>query len=275
MPRIFNPSVKLAATPSPTAHVWVFLGQELCVLPGAPSLTLPSSEQWRQWGIALEGAVGLGSLAEVPCVALALPEGSALPEGLERHSLRALYGRLEEEHYAIAVRAVQLLRFDREHRFCGSCGTPTQHLAGELARVCPACELHVYPRLSPAIIVLIRDGDRALLGWGKRFPEPVYSTLAGFVEPGETVEEAVAREVQEEVGVQVKNLRYFGSQPWPYPHALMLGFMADWAGGDIRVDPVELVDAQWFHWDALPRIPPRLSISRQLIDAFVEEHRQR
>jgi NAD+ diphosphatase len=142
---------------------------------------------------------------------------------------------------------------------------------GERARRCPACGLLAFPRLAPAIITLIeRDDGRALLARGRTFPIPMYSCLAGFVEPGETLEEAVHREVREEVGVEIDDVRYWASQPWPFPHSLMLGFNAAWAGGDIVIDPTEIVDANWFAADDLPAIPPGISIARRLIDDWVE-----
>jgi NAD+ diphosphatase len=128
-----------------------------------------------------------------------------------------------------------------------------------------------YPRIAPAIIVLVRRGDEALLARGARFPAAFYSTLAGFAEVGESLEETLAREVREEVGIEVKNARYFGSQPWPFPHSLILAFTAEWAGGEIVADGVEVLDAQWFRADALPPIPPRVSIARQLIDAWLDD----
>ena len=134
---------------------------------------------------------------------------------------------------------------------------------------CPACNLLAFPRLAPAIITLVTRGDELLLGRGVQFRAPMYSTLAGFVEAGESLEDAVHREVREEVGVEIANVRYWGSQPWPFPHSLMLGFHAQWVSGDIEIDPKEIADAQWFHRDALPNIPPRISIARKLIDAWL------
>ena len=140
---------------------------------------------------------------------------------------------------------------------------------------CPVDGNTAYPRLSPAVIVLIeRDDGRALLGRSGRWDTPMYSTLAGFVEPGESLEETVHREIREEVGVEVTDIRYFSSQPWPFPNSLMLGFTAQWASGEIKVDGVEIADAQWFTHDELPMIPPKLSIARRLIDDWVDRQRR-
>ncbi len=184
--------------------------------------------------------------------------------------LRMLYGSVDETTWTVAGRAVQLVAWERTHRYCGRCGTPTEPAPGERAKRCPACGLLAFPRLAPAVIVLVTRGDdEMLLARNANFPVAMYSTIAGFVEPGETLEEAVRREVKEEVGVELDDVRYVASQPWPFPHSLMLGFTARWAGGDIEIDGREIADAQWFHRDALPMIPPPMSIARRLIDSFV------
>ena len=184
--------------------------------------------------------------------------------------MRALFGLLDENLIWVAGRANQLVDWRRIHRYCGRCGHATEDKPDERARICPRCGLINYPRLSPAIIVAVVKGDRILLARNKRFRRPFYSVLAGFVEPGETLEECVAREVGEEVGISLANIRYFGSQPWPFPNSLMVGFVAEHAGGEIAVDNRELTDARWFSAGNLPPIPPRISIARRLIDWFVE-----
>ena len=271
MSSVFTSSPSAPAAPVAQAHWFVYRGIQLLVREGEGP-PLPSREELAAvLGGELEaGAHFLGTLDELPCFALPLPEGP-VPGGFETRPLRPLFGRLPERLWTVAGRAVQILEWDRTHRYCGACATPTVGVPGERARRCPTCDLTFYPRLSPAIIVLVRRGDEALLGQGNRFPGAFYSTLAGFVEPGETLEEALVREVREEVGVEVKDLRYFGSQPWPFPHSLMIGFHATYVSGELRPDPAELVDAKWFRYDALPRIPPRPSIARQLIDAWIAD----
>jgi len=190
--------------------------------------------------------------------------------------LYSYFGRASETEWTAAGRAVQLVEWARTHRFCGRCGTPTEQHAAERSMKCPACGLLAYPRLAPAMITLVTRGDpgpdqRALLARGVQFRAPMYSCLAGFVEPGESLEGAVVREVREEVGVEVGHVRYHSSQPWPFPHSLMIGFSAEWISGDIVCDPSEILDAQWFTRDALPNIPPRISIARKLIDAWLAE----
>ncbi len=164
------------------------------------------------------------------------------------------------------------MEWNRNHRYCGRCATATEAAPGARARRCPQCGLYAFPRLAPAIITLVqRDDGRALLARNARWPTAMYSCLAGFVEPGESVEDAVRREVLEEVGIEVGDLEYFGSQPWPFPHSLMLGFHARYHAGDIKVDGEEIAEARWFAPDELPDIPGRISIARKLIDAWRAE----
>lgn len=188
--------------------------------------------------------------------------------------LRAYHGQAPEEHWLAAGRAVQLVEWARTHRFCGRCATPAVLSDGERSMRCPACGLLAFPRLSPAMITLVTRGEpgpdqEALLARGVHWTSPMYSCLAGFVEPGESLEGAVLREVTEEVGITVRNPRYFGSQPWPFPNSLMTGFFAEYEAGDIVCDPTEIVDAGWYQRDDLPMIPPGISIARKLIDAWV------
>jgi NAD+ diphosphatase len=215
------------------------------------------------WGLHF-----LGMMGDVPCWAVDVPHGEDPADGAAADLFR-YFGMAPELEWLVAGRAVQVVDWARSHRFCGRCGTPTEAVPGERAMRCPKCRLMAFPRLAPAIITLVTRGDEALLAQGVQFRSPMYSTLAGFVEAGESMEDAVHREVREEVGVEIANIRYWGSQPWPFPHSLMLGFHADWASGEIEIDPKEIVDAQWFHRDALPNIPPRISIARKLIDAWL------
>jgi NAD+ diphosphatase len=233
-------------------------------------VALPDTAELALWGLDQRQAHYLGRIDERDCFALGLDTVQlAAPWAIE--GLRALHDRLDEVVFGVAGRAVQIVHFASVHCFCGRCGTATARDVGERCMRCPRCELTVYPPVSPAIIVLVRRGAEALLARSGRFTTGFYSTLAGFVEPGESLEETLRREVREEVGVEITNIRYFGSQPWPFPHSLMVGFVADHAGGDIVVDGEEIQDARWFRAEALPPIPPRLSIARKLIDAWVGE----
>jgi NAD+ diphosphatase len=217
----------------------------------------------------------LGVLDGAACWAIDL-DGDGVPDvviedlGDAMVPLMGLHGRVDDVRWTLAGRAVQLVEWDRTHRFCGRCGKPTEAATGERARRCPACGLLAFPRLAPAVITLVERDGEALLARNGSFPIPMYSCIAGFVEPGETMEEAVHREVHEEVGIELGELRYVASQPWPFPHSLMIGFEATWAAGDIAIDGVEIVDAGWYRPDDLPMIPPALSIARTLIDRWIE-----
>ncbi len=210
----------------------------------------------------------LGYLNGHPCIAAEISKDTALPSELVLCHLRELYGELPEDLFAIAARAVQIVEWDRTHQFCGHCATPTIQLPSDHAKRCPKCELRQYPRLSPAVIMLVYRGKEILLARAPRFRNGMYSVLAGFVEPGESLEETVAREVREEVGIEVKNIRYFGSQPWPFPNSLMVGFTAEYASGTLTLEPAEIEAAAWFTKDNLPSVPGKLSIARKLIDWF-------
>lgn len=184
----------------------------------------------------------------------------------ERVSLRQLLVSAQDIAFSVIGRAWQYTHFLRTHQFCGQCGAKAERVDWEMAMHCHRCQHRSYPRVSPCVIVSIHNNEQILLAKGVRHKEAnMYSTLAGFVESGESLEEAVHREIFEEVGVKVKNLRYFNSQPWPFPHSLMVGFIAEYAGGEIRCQEDEIDDAQWFDIDRLPNIPPKVSIAGQLI----------
>jgi NAD+ diphosphatase len=220
---------------------------------------------------SLDAAICIGEWDGRTCYALALADAERPPE-LRSLGLRAAHGELGAAGFAIAARAAQLLTWDREHRFCGACGTPTDRAAGEAARVCPACALRAYPRISPVIMVLIHRGREVLLARNRRNPNGAFSALAGFVEAGETLEQTLVREVREEVGVTVRDIRYFGSQSWPFPHSLMIAFTAAYDGGEVVPDGIEIAEARFFDVDALPLLPAAgLSIASRLI-ATVTAH---
>jgi NAD+ diphosphatase len=215
----------------------------------------------------------LGGLRGLGCWAAEVVEASA-PPGHDWIGLRALFSVLEDAHFALAGRALQLLQWDRDHQFCGRCGAPTEPHAEERVRRCPGCGLSAYPRVAPAVMALVRRGTQLLLARSPHFPSGMYSALAGFVEPGETLEQCVAREVAEEVGVAVTKLAYFASQPWPFPHSLMIAFVCEWAGGEIRPQEGEIEAADWFEVLQLPKLPSKISIARRLIDAVSAEIRR-
>lgn len=199
---------------------------------------------------------------------------ASLPEGYQWLGLRPQLEILPPAAFQLAGRALQIAQWFYDHRFCGRCGRETTQDDIDPARVCVTCTLRFYPRLSPCMIVLVTRGEDILLAHHQRASRVMYSTLAGFVEAGESVEDCVRREVMEEVGVSVGKLEYFRSQPWPFPSQLMLGFFAEYAAGDIHIDLNEIVDAKWFRYDQLPQTPAPASVAGQLIADYVERMRQ-
>jgi len=232
---------------------------------------LPRQADLDALGVSIEERYLLGTVDDAKAFAVAVPDEVTLPSGWQLLNLRALVEAFDEATFAVAGRASHVLDWATTSKFCGRCGARTERVMTEWCMRCPACSFMQYPRIAPAVIVLVRRGPLALLARNARFPVPFYSTLAGFSSIGETLEETLQREVLEEVGVHIGNVRYFGSQPWPFPNSLMIGFTAEWEAGDIAVDNDEIADAQWFSIDALPILPPRVSIARRLIDAWVAE----
>lgn len=222
-------------------------------------------------------ALVVGHLDGVPCVAYPVTppadDDTVEAEGIKRLGLRSLFGHMADDQTAVAGYAAQLVRWWKHSRFCPSCGGPAHNDDG-WNKKCAACGFSHYPPATPAVLILVHDGgDRILLaqkeGWGKR-----YSILAGFVEPGEALEDCCRRETVEEVSVTVGECVYDGSQPWPFPHQLMIGFVCRYESGEIHADPNELSHAAWFHYTDLPELPPPYALSRQLIDRWVESRRR-
>jgi NAD+ diphosphatase len=253
---------------------WWFIFQEnkLLIYQKPESTTLPFLMDSNELGLRVIRQNYLGLLSHHHCYAGEAAEGTTPPTGMTFEGLRQVYGRLDEDLFWIAARAVQIVDWDRTHQFCGRCGIQLRMKIVERAKECPQCGLLHFPRLAPAIIVLVERGQELLLARSRHFLTGMYSVLAGFVEPGESLEEAVTREVKEEVGVDIKDIKYFGSQPWPFPHSLMIGFTAAYAGGEISLNDLEIEDAGWFTVNDLPRIPGKISIARKLIDSFLAKH---
>jgi NAD+ diphosphatase len=251
---------------------FAFRKTEILVVNGADRPALPCCLDISEHGFAPVRNQYLGLYGGKHCYAVEIQESQPLPEGWAALGLRDLFGLVETTLAVLSGRAWQLLEWDRNYQYCSRCGTPTQLRTDERSRSCPSCGLTSYPPVSPAIMILVTHQGKMLLARKAAFPKGRYSALAGFVEPGETLEDTVIRETREEVGVEVKNIRYFGSQPWPFPHSLMVGFTAQYASGEIRIEPNELEDAKFFSPDEIPPVPPRLSIARRLIDAYGEKH---
>lgn len=263
----FTPTQALPATVGDDAHAFAFRGDRVLVHAGDDeTFWIPQHAHLASAGVAGTPHF-LGLLGERACVALDVADDAVEPAGLRYVGLRTLFFKVPDELLALAARAFQVVDFDRSHRYCGRCGTATRSRGHERARECPACGLVVYPRVSPAMMALVTRGKEMLLARAHRFAPGMYSALAGFVEPGETIEDCVRREVREEVGVEVRDITYFASQSWAFPHSLMIAYTATWDGGDIRLDDEEIAEARWFHVDELPRLPMSVSIARRLIDA--------
>jgi NAD+ diphosphatase len=234
--------------------------EEVPVLPRMADLTQLDMDNRRQY---------LGRLDGVDCVAMRVASDARELAGWQWRGLRSLFLRVPDRLIAVAGRAFQIVEWDRSHQYCGRCGARTRDRTNERAKECPNCGHVVFPRVAPAMMVLVTRGRELLLARANRFPQAMYSALAGFVEAGESIEDCIHREVREEVGIEVDHLTYFASQSWPFPHSLMIAYNAEYASGEARPCDEEIADAQWFSIDALPQLPSPVSISRHLIDATV------
>ncbi len=274
----FLPGILPPEPASPDSLCFAFRGSRLLVRrpaePGgqgqAGGAAVPRLGELQGLGLRPARRQFLGTSGGLGCFAWELDPEAPEPAGLELAELRGLWGALSEAEFWLAGRAFQVMDWDRTHLYCGRCGAPMQSKSEERAKLCPACGLLSYPRVAPAIIVAVVRQDTLLLARARRFPTAMYSVIAGFVDAGESLEECVHREVREEVGLAVRDLSYFSSQPWPFPHSLMVAFTARHAEGEIRIDGREIIEAGWYRAGSLPRIPDRISVARRLIDWFVE-----
>lgn len=270
-PPRFTPGLRPSGSVKQRSLWFAFRGRQLLITETHQIQTVESLEML---GLRPIRSQYLGQLDELHCYSAELDIQADPPEGYRFADLGTLYGHFEDWLHALAGRAVQIMDWDRTHQYCGACASPTQPSGNERSRRCPACGQVYFPRLAPAMIVAVERDDELLMARGKHFPPGIYSVLAGFVEPGESLEESVAREVFEESGVHVEDVRYFGSQPWPFPNSLMLGFTARYRSGEIRVDGEEIEAAGFYRWDELPKVfPGNVSIAQWLIRDFVERHR--
>lgn len=231
--------------------------------------SIPYLNSLQQLNISPVRTQYLGMLEGHPCYSAEISPDTSAPEGLVFIDLRSLYGILEEDLFLLAGKAFQIISWDQSHQFCGRCGVQTQEQSGERAKICPKCGFISYPRICPAVITAILKEDKILLAHAKAFKGNIYSLIAGFLEPGETLEECVQREIMEEVGIKVKNAKYFSSQPWPFPNSMMIGFTAEYESGEITVDGEEISEAGWFGVDNLPELPSEVSIARKIIDWYI------
>ncbi|MCQ1535324.1 NAD(+) diphosphatase [Methanosarcina sp. KYL-1] len=250
---------------------FAFRGREILLKVHKNPGAVPKMLDFGELGVPAVREQYLGTLEGVHCYSVELSGDTPAPEGMEFLDLRRAYSEISEGCFELVNKAVQIMEWDRTNQFCSRCGAKTLQKPGERGKECPNCRELFYPRISPAVIVLIRKGHEVLLARSPNFPPGMYSLIAGFVEPGESAEAAVAREVWEEVGLRVKNITYFGTQAWPFPNSLMIGFTAEYDSEEIRPDGFEIEDAKWFSVEELPVLPGKISISRKLIDHFLEE----
>jgi len=276
MPHRFRPGLALPEPLGAGAVAWfAYRGNDLLVRdPGDDQdLDVPIVPDLAALGLTPVRVQPLGALDGRSCFAAELPADAPVPEGHAYLSIRRISGRIHQDLFDAAGTAYQIQYWDRIHQHCSACGGPLEARPDERAKRCPRCELDFFPRVTPATIVLVEDGPRILMTRQARFPPGMYGLVAGFVDSGESLETCVAREVLEETGLEIADITYFGSQPWPFPHQVMIGFTARYAGGELRVDTRELEEARWFHRDALPILPPPISIARRLVDAWLARPR--
>ncbi len=260
--------------------VWLCLcgGDILLRREGAENVfSLPVGEEpplalhpWNVVTVLSPLSLGRGAAGEAKVVRLDKPVVGI--EGLEMMNLRASFDVLSEEEYNLAGKAAELIYWDQNSKFCGCCGAPMK-FETEISKRCINCGKELWPQLATAVIVRVtrNNSEEVLLVHANNFRRPYYGLVAGFVETGETLEEAVQREVREETGIEISDIRYFGSQPWPYPCGLMVGFTANYASGEIQLQRSELSKGGWFSRDQMPPIPGKASIARRLIDDWIEQ----
>jgi NAD+ diphosphatase len=264
-------STVIPPTELSTPALWfVFEKEKLLVLDqDDTNIRLPIWTDFVQSGLVPIRQHKVGYFDEYPCYTIEVIPPIKPPPGMAFQGLRALLPTLSEELFALAGRALQIINWDKNHQFCGRCGAIMQSESKTRSKRCSDCGLVNYPRIAPAMIVLITRGSQLLLSRAPHFKPKMYSVQAGFVEVGETLEETVRREIREEVGLEIKNIRYFGSQPWPFPNSLMIAFTAEYASGELSINYDELEDAKWYHKDNLPPLPSPQSIARRMIEAFL------
>ncbi len=254
------------------SYWFIFHATKLLVKVDNANISVPFSHNLDDINLSPVRTQYLGLLHGHPCYSAEVSPETTAPEGMSFQELRSLYTGLDEDLFLLAGKALQIVSWDQTHQYCGRCGLKMEDLPGERAKKCPACGLINYPRLSPAVITAVLRGKKILLTHNIAFRGKMHSLIAGFVEPGETLEECARREILEEVGIRVKNLHYFGSQPWPFPNSLMIGFTAEYDSGDLLADGKEISEADWFDAQNLPDLPSKMSIAREMIDWFVQNH---
>ncbi len=254
------------------AFWFVFNSNEMLVKINNNEIGIPYARNIKELNISPTRIQYLGTLQGHPCYSAEVdPEVNELKRMVFK-DLRSLYNILDEDLFLLAGKAFQIINWDKNHQFCGNCGTPTKTMENEMAKICPKCGFISHTRISPAVITAIVKNDELLMAKHTHSQGDMYGLISGFIEVGETLKEGVEREIMEEVGLKVKNIKYFESQPWPFPNSLMIGFTAEYESGEIKIDENELTDAGWFNVNELPKIPSKISIARELIDWYIENY---
>lgn len=267
MSKPFIPQIHPPTSFVEPAFWFIFHGENILL----QNHTIPHLFDINALDLSIERQIYLGTYGKTPCFAVQIgQQPPALPEYMAFQHIRQAHELISDEDLFLLVsKAKQLLHWDSSTQYCGYCGHKTKYSDKERAKVCSNCNSLIFPQIAPVMLALIWRDDEILLARSPHFMPGIYSILAGFVEPGEMLEHTVVREVQEEVGLTIKNLHYFSSQPWPFQSNLMLGFVAEYESGEIQIDTTEIEDAQWFSIKKLPQLPKPISLSRQMIDKYL------
>ena len=271
----FTPGLALPDSAGQIAWWFIFRGRQLLVDRRENQWLPVRTQKPHLLGMELRHSHYLGHLDGTPVHCAEAVEGAdPLAQDFVFMDLRTLHERLPNDLFVLSWRAVQIVDWDRNHQYCGRCGSAMLISSRDRVKECAACGNKNFPRISPAVMVLVQRSGELLLARGPNFPAGFFSLVAGFVEPGETLETCVHREIKEEIGITVTNIRYFGSQPWPFPDSLMISFIADYAGGEIQVDGQEIIEAAWYRPDDLPQIPGVVSLAGKMILWFIRRGSQ-
>lgn len=263
----FVPSIKKSENTGNNKLYLIFRGNDLLI--NREKESLPGDGEISSLDLDSLKPVYPGSFAGDEVVTAIVPDDFDAPEKLEFIRTFDALKIIDDCYFSIVSYAFHLATWDRANRFCGTCGKPTTDSDKDRFKICSVCGTTVYPRISPAVVVGVTRGDEILLARAHYFPEDFFSIVAGYVEPGENLTECLEREVLEETGIKVKNISYFGSQPWGLSGSLMIGFTAEYESGEIKIDEEEIAEAYWFPFHKLPHLPPEASLSRQIIDRLI------
>lgn len=270
----FFHAVKAPKKLTPECYWFIFFNNELLVQLKDDIFVIPKLKDYSLLEIVPVRIQYLGRFNGLDSFSAELSSNTPPDKNFQFKHLRSLLGILDDDSFYIASKAFQVVSWDANHQFCGKCGGKMDAKEDERVKICPKCNISNYPRISPAVIVSVINDGKILLANAKRFKSNFYSVLAGFVEAGESFEESIRREIREEVNIEIKNIKYFGSQPWPFPDSLMAAFQAEYASGELKPDGNEILDAQWFLPKDIPQIPGKWSIAGKMINAFIEANKK-